>query len=142
VLTSERSVALAYRWHILSPGGMVSNGRAGNALRTAFAAAAAAPGGPAFGGDPTGWGDAHEAALVQAILNRAAALFPPDAHGNPSSMVDTLAKVASWPSWGANPRGFTLPVAALPAAPVNERQLLTVRGSLAFDASDLPLPAL
>jgi hypothetical protein len=141
VLTSERSVALAYRWHILSPGGMVSNGRAGNALRTAFAAAAA-PANPGFAGDPTGWGDAQETALVQAILNRAAVLFPPDAAGNPSSMVTTLAMVDTWPSWGANARGFTLPVAALPAAPVNERLLLTGRGSFAFDGSDLPLPAL
>ncbi|BCJ50644.1 hypothetical protein Asp14428_21190 [Actinoplanes sp. NBRC 14428] len=134
VLGSERSVAFAYRWHILSPAGMVSGGRAGNALRSIVAAAAAA--GPNFAGSPAGWTDAHEAALVVAFPARAAVLFPPAANGNPSSMVTTLATVDNWPAWGANPRGFTLPVAALPAA---ERRLLTTRGSFRFDDSELTL---
>lgn len=141
VLTSERTVALAYRWHILSPAGMVSSGLAGPALRAAFNAAAA-PGNPAFGGNPTNWGDAHEQALVTAILARAAIIAPPGANGQPSNLVATLTTVNGWPAWGANPRGFTLPVAAIPQAPVNERQLRTSRGSYQFDASGLPLPPL
>jgi len=33
VVTSERAVALVYRWHILNPTGMVAAGTAGNSLR-------------------------------------------------------------------------------------------------------------
>jgi hypothetical protein len=141
VLTSEHTVAFLYRWHILSPGGMVTGGRAGNALRSILAAAGAGGGAPAFNAAPNGWGDAHEAALAAAFLARAAVLFPPDAAGNPSSMVATLTMVDQWPGWAAvgaaNPRRFMLPVAALPAG---ERTLLTTRGSFRFDTDDLPPP--
>jgi hypothetical protein len=156
VLTSERGVALVYRWHILSPGGMVSNGRAGAALRSAFTNAHTAN--PAvFGGTPpaapTTWGLGAERALIQAIRTRANQLFPPNAAGDPSNMVATLTAVHNWPTWLNQPPGalgnrsrFTLPVAA--ALPANERQLLDTRDpapappSFAFDDSDLPLPAL
>lgn len=140
VLTSERTVAFAYRWHILSPGGMVTGGHGGaslHAIVTAAGAPAAAgvAGAPAFNTDPTGWGDAHEAALIPAFLARALVDFPNDAAGHPSNMVATLNTVHQWPAWGANPRRFTLRVAALPAA---ERTLLTTRGSFEFDTHDLP----
>jgi hypothetical protein len=56
-------------------------------------------------------------------------------------MVATLTMVDQWPGWAAvgaaNPRRFTLPVAALPAG---ERTLLTTRGSFRFDTDDLPPP--
>lgn len=132
VFTSERAVALVYRWHIIQPGLVISGGRAANRLRAVLATAQtpAAPTHPGWAGSPAGWTDDHETALAWALLQ------PP----HPAGVAATLAEVDRWPEPASQrwtDSGFTLPVGALPAA---ERTLRTDRGSLAFDETGLPPP--
>lgn len=122
VLTSERSVAMLLRWHIRFPANVVSGGTAGARLRNVVTLASGSAATLTWTGDPTGWTNAHETALVAAIVAAA-----------PTGVRATLETVRDWPTWlgGANPRGFTL------AAPI-AAALSAARGSFAFDASDLP----
>ncbi|WP_404392579.1 hypothetical protein [Humibacillus xanthopallidus] len=146
LVTSERGVALLLAWHQATPAGVVGPGpdtempaeerakpRASAGLHAAFDAAKAS-GAADFTAPTTAWGDAHEQALTSAVLARS----QPDAalHG-------ALTAVLAWPAWtpsggtvtSTNPRGFALPVDALPTG---ERTLLAARGSFRLDVSDLP----
>jgi hypothetical protein len=167
VITSEWGVALLYRWHILSPGGLFSAAAAANHLRHAYAFAVDgecgtcgaadehhpidpwSPNGgprvdPGFAGDPATWGDAHEHALVAGVVHRAN-------HHSDDNMKNTINTVRNWPTWfgGANPSHFTLEINQLPVPgagvdpavfPVSERQLKHGRGSFLLDSAGLPYP--
>lgn len=139
VFASERAVAMIMRWHVLSPGGMVrrgpstenqpvrSQGRAGSRIRDAYDRARAARSDLNWNAPPTTWGNAHEGALVNGIWDEA------DEVGG--EMERTIQLVRDWPSWGTNPRGWSLPLTDLPA---DERNLLVARNSFRVDAGDLP----
>jgi hypothetical protein len=142
VFTSERTVAMLYRWHILNPATLLErvrgSARADSALHGIVTAAAAqlhagSPGQPplpsAFGQNTHAWGDDEESALRDRIL----AAHPPG-----QDMGDTLRVVDRWPGWGgigANTRHYTLPLAVLPAAHVG---LSLARDSFNLDDSNLP----
>ncbi|HET9444076.1 MAG TPA: peptidoglycan-binding domain-containing protein, partial [Acidimicrobiales bacterium] len=142
LFTSERAAAMIMRWHVLSPGGMVKGGpagenqpirrqgRAGNRIRDAYTRAQAARPDLNWTTAPTTWGNAHEAALVDGIWDEA------DEVGG--EMERTIRLARDWPDWGANPRGWSLPLTDLPAA---ERNLLVARNSLDLDSSALPTGA-
>ncbi|QYC39947.1 hypothetical protein Nocox_11645 [Nonomuraea coxensis DSM 45129] len=133
VFTSERAMALIYRWHIRSPAHMVSSGRAGPRLRTVCEDAVNEDQ-ALFAGGPATWGDAAEQALIRHLLKVAEKAQGPLA---------SLREVHDWPQWGAGSRGFTLPVAVLPvASDGGGRRLLAERGSFVLDTSDLPEPPL
>ncbi|MEV0379408.1 peptidoglycan-binding domain-containing protein [Nonomuraea sp. NPDC050643] len=149
VITSERGLAMVYRWHIKRPANMVSGGpasepaesrrigRAGPQLRTAVEEAVTDDK-ALFAGTPDQWGDDAERALIEHLTTRAKRLSPADA-----GLVGSLQYVIDWPAYGANPRGYTLPVEILPEAEDGQgRRLRTARRSFTFDAGDLPLPAL
>jgi len=136
LFTSERAWALILRWHVRFPAHMVSGGGPGqrlrNALNNAITATNAAntPAGQTplvWTGDPSGWTDRHEAALVQGIMAEVANL------GN-QGLSQTMNYVEAWPNWSgpgaSNPRGYTL------TSPVT--RLATTRSSLNFDAAGLP----
>jgi hypothetical protein len=146
LVTSERGVALLLAWHQADPGAVVGAGpdtempqeervkpRAGARLHAAFDAAKAT-GAADFSAPTTTWTDTHEQALTAALL----AGTTTDA-----TLHTALAAVLAWPAWtpsggtvtATNPRGFALPVDALPAG---ERTLLGGRGSFRLDVSDLP----
>ncbi|TQM63850.1 hypothetical protein [Humibacillus xanthopallidus] len=146
LVTSERGVALLLAWHQADPGAVVGPGpdtempkeerakpRAGARLHAAFDAAKAS-GAADFSAPTTAWTDTHEQALTAALL----AGTTTDA-----TLHTALVAVLAWPAWtpsggtvtATNPRGFALPVDALPAG---ERTLLGGRGSFRLDVSDLP----
>ena len=146
LVTSERGVALLLAWHQADPAGVVGPGpdtemppeqrakpRASAGLHAAFDAAKAS-GAADFTASTTAWGDAHEQALTSAVLARTQSDAP---------LHSALTAVLAWPAWTpsggtvttTNPRGFALPVDALPAG---ERTLLGARGSFRLDVSDLP----
>ncbi|MFI6324334.1 peptidoglycan-binding protein [Nonomuraea sp. NPDC050556] len=145
VITSERGMALVYRWHISAPANIVAGGpasepqptrrigRAGPVLRAIYDNAAK-ENATLFAGAPDTWTDAAEEALIAHLLTHP---------GQGQGLIDTLRYVHDWPRWGANPRGYTLPATILPeAADGQGRRLSTARHSFAFDAADLPLPPL
>jgi len=130
VFTSEKGAALVLRMHIRAPGNVVTSSSvppplhpvASAYLQGVLANAQAATPNLPWNTDPSGWTDAHEAALLQEIL------------ANPPNNVGTsLNTVDQWPSWlvGSNPRGYQL------TAPVAS-PLATTRGSLSFDTAGLP----
>ncbi|MGM1064867.1 hypothetical protein [Saccharothrix sp. Mg75] len=174
VVTSEWGVALLYRWHILSPATVFGPNPGDkiwhNQLRPAYAVAVngecgtcaeavrRAPldpwsptGGPRvapdFTGDPAGWGDAHEHALVAGLLHRAN-------HHVRGNLQSTTNEVSAWPLWFTHPaqlnKDFKLEIRDLPAPgvtgvdpavfPVSERQLKRERGSFLLDREGLPHP--
>jgi hypothetical protein len=121
VYTSERAMAMLQRWHIRFPNDVVSGGAAGARIDGAFGRAAI----PASAGDPTQWTDAHQAALVQGLLDEVHAV------GN-TDLTTTVDYVHDWPRWagGPNPRHFTL-------SPTIGR-LATTANSFIFDTTGLP----
>jgi hypothetical protein len=123
VFTSERAMGLLLRWHIRYPSHVLSGGSAGARLRQAFVRANI----PASAGDTTAWNDAHEAALIQGIMDEARAT------GN-DGFVGTMTNVHNWPTWTAadNPRRYVLDPAI--------GNLATTRGSFQFDTANLPPP--
>jgi RHS repeat-associated protein len=121
VYTSERAMGMLQRWHIRFPAHVVAGGEAGTRLRGAFGRAAI----PASAGDPTQWTDAHQAALVQGLVDEVQAL------GN-AGLTTTVGYVHDWPRWatGPNPYHFALdPTIGRLAATAN---------SFLFDAAGLP----
>lgn len=166
VFTSEMATALIYRWHILSPGGMIQEGDPGPHLRAAlvYARTGRCPtcpaarrtdpppwgddGGPNFAVSPSAWHIDHEVALTAGLLHRARH------HASSENLTETIAQVNTWPWWqntpddaitARNPYGWSLPLAALPdgtdpANPENERRLRPERGSFELDTTDLPWP--
>ena len=121
VYTSERAAAMLQRWHIRFPAHIVNAGATGDHLNGAFARAAIPPG----AGDPTRWTDAHQAALVQGLLDEVRAT------GN-ADLRTTVEYVHDWPRWanGPNPYAFVLD----PAIGV----LDIAAGSFQLDTADLP----
>ncbi|RKH46296.1 peptidoglycan-binding domain-containing protein [Corallococcus sicarius] len=120
VVTSERGMGILLRWHIFRPGHVAAQNAAGQRLRNAFTVARDANPTLNWNQSPALWGNAHEAALVTAILDEAA------------NVNDTVNAVANWPAWlgggaQANPRGYAL---TLPAG----TNLRILRGSFQFDA--------
>jgi hypothetical protein len=123
VFTSERAMGIILRWHIRSPGSMVSGGGPGQRLRAGLNRARQSHAALGWNGDPSAWTDDHEAALVQGLMA--------EAQANAPNYFDTLDYVNTWPdSWDTNPRGFTLNPAI--------GRLANTRNSLDFDDSDLP----
>lgn len=122
VFSSEVSAALLLRWHIRAPAHVVSRGVAGDRLRDAFDAARAQAPQLAWDGDPSGWGDAHELALIAGI-----------AAVNSGRLARSLSHVDAWPDFlhRRNPNRYRL--AAPVAAPLSR-----ARGSLEFDGEGLP----
>ncbi|HEY0735990.1 MAG TPA: hypothetical protein VGD69_13840, partial [Herpetosiphonaceae bacterium] len=120
VYASERALALLLRWHIRIPVDVASGVHAGARLVNALNHAAI----PASAGNPTTWTDAHQALLVQGIMDEVAAI-------NNANLTDTMTYVNTWPSWagGSNPRRFAL------AETIGT--LATTR-TFQFDDSDLP----
>jgi len=136
IFRSERTVALIYRWHIITPANVI-NGDAAKRLHAIITAAHAA--GPFFSANPATWEDAHEQALAKAIIDANPDPGHPT-HGQNQPVRDpghTLRVVADWPDWNAaaNPRHYSLPLTAIPAV---ERELKLARGSFQFDAEGLP----
>ncbi|MEV0623794.1 hypothetical protein AB0I81_61485 [Nonomuraea sp. NPDC050404] len=139
VITSERGMAIVYRWHIRAPANMVSAGpateppdtrrigRAGSVLRAAYDAAASEDG-SLFAGTPDTWGDAAEQALVGQLRRLGGA---------------SVDYVHEWPRLASRSRGFTLPYEMLPeAADGGGRRLFLDRNSFELDSRDLPQPPL
>jgi hypothetical protein len=123
VFTSERAMGIILRWHIRSPGSMISGGAPGPRIRGALGRARQAQQNLNWNGDPSTWVDGHEAALVQGLMD--------EAQANAQNYFNTLNYVNNWPnSWGNNPRGFALNAAI--------GRLANTRGSLNFADSDLP----
>ncbi len=114
-------MAMLQRWHIRFPAHVVADGEAGERLGAAFARAAI----PASDGNPTQWTDAHQAALVQGLLDEVQAL------GN-AGLITTVNYVHDWPRWatGANPNRFALDPAI--------GRLAVTANSFVFDATGLP----
>jgi hypothetical protein len=123
VFTSECAVACILRWHIRSPGHVITARQAGRQLRSALPRARADNPTLVWNGDPSAWTDAHETALLEALLAVA-----------PANVLAAFNYLRAWPNWlppARNPRGFTL---AAPAASA----LLRTRGSFELDRADLP----
>lgn len=127
IFTSEKAMAMVLRWHIRSPGHMVSGGHAGRRLRNALNRAQIIAPRLTWTGNPNTWTDAHEQALVQGLLAEVAT--------RDANLRDTVTQVSQWPTWNinnprTNPRGYTLrtPIGPLSAA----------RNSFNLDASNLP----
>lgn len=121
VYTSECSVALLLRWHIRFPAHVISGGQAAAHLQKAYSVAG-------ITGNPATWTDDEESRLIQGIQSEVAAI-------NNTDLTDTMTQVLSWPTWvtGPNPRGYQLPASI--------GKLSQSRGSMAFDNTNLPVPA-
>ncbi|TKK80752.1 peptidoglycan-binding protein [Herbidospora galbida] len=111
VVTSERGVALLLRWHVNRPADVCTGGQAGPGLAIARTAAG-------LTGDPAGWGDAEELALIAELVKAA-----------PAALTDSMKYVEAWPEKMSKTRGYTLPTAGL--------RLSAARGSFALDTSGL-----
>lgn len=124
VYTSERAIGLILRWHVRSPGQVISKGHAGEGLRAAFTYAAI----PTSVGNPSTWKDSQENALIRGIMTQVAQI-------NKSGFTQTMTNVHNWPSWiadeHANPRRYAL------ATDIGN--LSVGRNSFHLDTSDLPL---
>jgi len=123
VFTSECAIACLLRWHIRSPAHVISARQAGRQLRGALVRARADNPTLRWNGDPSAWTDAHETALLDALVAVA-----------PANVSDAFDYLRNWPNWlppARNPRGFTL-------APPIASALLRTRGSLNLDRTNLP----
>jgi hypothetical protein len=124
VITSEKAMAMVVRWHIRAPAHM-ANGGAGTRLVNILNRATNAQPALNWTTDPSTWTDAHEAALIEAILA--------EANNNPpGGLPTTLAAIDTWPSWvppGRNPRRFQL---------ANPGTLAVTRNSFSFNTTGLP----
>jgi RHS repeat-associated protein len=121
VYTSERAMAMLQRWHIRFPAHVVNAGTTGTRLNNAFGRA----GIPSSAGDPTQWTDAHQAALVQGLLDEVQAI------GN-AGLITSVNHVHDWPRWasGANPYHYALDPSI--------GRLAVTANSFRFDTTDLP----
>jgi hypothetical protein len=119
VITSERTMAIVLRWHVFRPSHVAAATQAGQRLRHAYNIARQNHPTLNWTQSPALWGDAHEAALAEAILAQAALVN------------NTVNNTANWPTWFGpgtqNPRGYAL---TLPAG----TQLSVARNSFQFDA--------
>jgi hypothetical protein len=109
------------RWHIRYPAHIVDAGTTGTRLTAAFGRA----GIPAAAGDPTQWTDAHQAALVQGLLDEVHAV------GN-ADLTQTVDYVHDWPRWAAGPNPYRF------ALDPTIGRLAVEASSFRFDAGDLP----
>jgi len=125
VFTSERASAILLRWHVRFPGDVIDGGKAGPRLHDALARARQASPALDWNGDPEGWTDGHEAALLRGLRAEV------EKRGN-KAFSDTIREVDAWPSWaaGVNPRGYAL---SPQVGRLSER-----RASLVFDGAGLP----
>lgn len=108
VFTSEKAAAMILRWHVRYPGHMVRKG-AGRRLQNAFERARQAslpPSAVSWEVHPSGWTNAHEAALMQGLIDEVAQA------GSDNLQGDIQGDLNEWPAWrgGDNPRGFELSV--------------------------------
>ncbi len=88
VYTSARAAALLHRWHVYTPGDVVSKNLSGDDLRAAYRHATdALPG--VWNTPPDTWDDAHETALINGILARAAEIG--------GDLNDAITGVDQWP---------------------------------------------
>jgi hypothetical protein len=103
VFTSEKAAGILLRWHIRFPAHVLRGGGPGQRMRSALERAQRAQSGLDWSGAPAGWTDAHEAALVQGLLDEV------EATGN-QNLQETISQVVGWPAWagGNNPRGYRL----------------------------------
>ncbi len=124
LFTSEKARAIILRWHIRFPGHVAAGGRMGGRLDAAVQNARAAAAALDWDGDPAGWTDVHEAALIDGLrgqTQRAGGGLP-----------TTIRQVDRWPQWasGSNPKRYKLDKGIGP--------LSEARGSFRFDDEDLP----
>jgi peptidoglycan hydrolase-like protein with peptidoglycan-binding domain len=131
VFTSEKAIALLLRVHVLNAVPRVlSNKRAGQALRFALRDAKVAQPGLSWESPPSTWTTPQETALSAALLPLLKAGFG-EWHQT------SIDNVANYPTWSAasNPRKFAMkPEDVDPANPA----LRTERNSFRFDDSALP----
>jgi len=102
VFTSEKAAALILRWHVRFPAHVVRSGRAGSGLRAALGLAREARPDLDWDAPPADWTDAHESALIDGLLARAAVTH--------EGFSRTMQTVARWPDWNedSNPRNYLL----------------------------------
>jgi hypothetical protein len=125
VFTSEKAVAIIFRWHIKYPSNMLQSGRAAALLRNAYTRGKTTATTLNWNTDPATWTNAHETALIQGLRAGVTAT-------GESGLQQTVNNVVNFPTWagGANPHGYTL------AATIGG--LSETRNSFDFDRSDLP----
>ena len=134
VFTSEIAIAIIQRWHVRFPAHVISNNNAGQRLINALNRAMNYPPAPppaaplVWNTAPAQWGDAHEARLVQGLLDEVQST-------NNQGFIDTITSVNNWPAWappaGANNYQYQLNAPA---------RLSNLRNSFQFDASGLNPP--
>ena len=103
VFTSEKAAGILLRWHIRFPAHVLRSGEPGRRMQSALGRAQQVRSDLDWSGDPADWTDAHEAVLVQGLLDEV------EATGN-QNLQETISQVIGWPSWadGRNPRGYRL----------------------------------
>jgi hypothetical protein len=97
--TSELALALILRWHVRFPAHMVSGFVAGTHLNNAFQNARVGGNGPAKWGPPSAWTDAHEQALIDALMAEVAVLANP-------GLSQTMTTVHNFPGLDASRGSF------------------------------------
>jgi hypothetical protein len=106
LFTSELALALILRWHVRFPAHMVSGLAAGAHLNNAYQNARVAGAGPAHWVPPHSWKDAHEQALITALMNEVTAL------GN-SGLLQTMTTVRNFPGLNNSRDSFSLDISDL-----------------------------
>jgi hypothetical protein len=124
IFTSEKAIAMILRWHIRFPAHVAASRLAGARLAGALQDARGRAPNLSWNGDPAGWTDAHEAALIAGLRTQTQ-----QAGGG---LPNTIKQVDEWPQWvnGSNRRGYRLSPAI--------GRLSEERGSFQFDDQSLP----
>lgn len=124
IFSSEKAIAMILRWHVRYPGHIAARGRAGRRLQSVLQSVRDRHASLGWEGDPRGWGDAHEKALIRALRVAAGHVG--------GGLAETVKRVDRWPQWGSgyNPNGYRLSPAI---GPLDER-----RGSFRLERSGLP----
>lgn len=124
IFTSEKAIAMILRWHVRYPGHIAARGRAGRRLQSVLQSVRDRHGSLGWDGDPRGWGDAHEKALIRALRVAAGHVG--------GGLAETVKRVDRWPQWGRgyNPHRYRL---SPTIGPLDEH-----RGSFRLERTGLP----
>jgi peptidoglycan hydrolase-like protein with peptidoglycan-binding domain len=117
--TSEKALAMITRWHVWSPGGMVSGGNAGSWLKQVLTAAN-------LTGDPSTWTDANEATLITKLREKGRA--------KATGLGDGLDDINTWPTSMPSSWNLTLNTATVGTFSAD-------RNSFDLDTTGLPTQA-
>lgn len=117
--TSEKAVAMITRWHVWSPGGMVSGGNAGSWLKQVLTAAN-------ISGDPSTWTDANEATLITKLREKG--------REKAEGLGDGLDDINTWPTSMPSSWNLTLNTATVGTFSAD-------RNSFDLDTTGLPTQA-